>query len=63
MVDDGPHWQVHNQHYHESISWLAIALTPAESEALRAEPVVWQPAGCTRDIVPVDPMCQCNRTV
>ncbi|KAI9003920.1 hypothetical protein DFJ74DRAFT_713435 [Hyaloraphidium curvatum] len=36
-----------NQTYSESVSWMAIALTPQESEALRQEPIFWTPQCCS----------------
>ena len=46
-----------NSSYSEEISWLAVALTPVEAEALRDEPIFWSPGCCTPNIEPHD--CQC----
>lgn len=46
-----------NSSYSEEISWLAVALTPVEAEALRDEPIFWSPGCCTPTIEPHD--CQC----
>lgn len=51
----------------EEISWLAVALTPAEAEALKAEPVFWTPECCqpvmTRHPCPWCFCCGCQRRV
>jgi hypothetical protein len=49
---------VHSKDYHEEISWLAVALSEEEAQALRAEPIFWTPACCADRIKP-DP-CACR---
>ena len=44
--------EIHTKDYHETISWLAIAMTAEEAMILREEPVLWMPKCCSTQIVP-----------
>ena len=44
--------EIHAKDYHETISWLAIAMTAEEAMILRGEPVLWMPKCCSTEIMP-----------
>jgi hypothetical protein len=50
---------VHSDKYHESISWLAVALTEEESAILREEVIFWSPGCCDQTIRPACCACAC----
>lgn len=44
--------QITADKHHEEISWLAIAMSETEIEALQREPVFWRPMCCEPNIAP-----------